>query len=188
MAKRGVQVNDPHSTVLVDNISGSILCLPRENNKSIIFKPGQTVQITWAEFVRFKNTPHFGRYIKLNDAVVISDGAVKVMNTGITNLSEEFMIEMLVQSAGQLKEFVLTLNEGEALVFKNFLTIRKEIGIEPEKCEDILLFLNTRFPDKAVATKPADEPKKELRKAKKPEPEVVESETTLSAYVKRTGE
>lgn len=190
MGNRGAIVNDPNSVVLVDNVSEALLCLPREGAKDIILKKNGTAQITWAEFVKFKNTPHFGRYIKLNDSVIIADGAVKIKNTA-TALTDDSMIEMLVQSVDRLKEFALTLNKGERKLFSNFLSARRDLGIEEEKCEEILAFIGREYPEEVSEKKKEPEatasaPKKRgPGRPKKDKVVVTENDEALSAHVER---
>jgi len=189
MVTRGMQVNDPKSVVLIDNVSNGIICLPREGKKDIIFKPGQTAQISWAEFIEYKSTPLFGRFIELNDSVVIADGMVKIKNVS-TDLNDDIMIHALVQDEDRVKEFVLTLNEGERELFSNFLTIRETMGIEQEKCLKILEFMGAEFAEKVEKTVPveakAEEPPKRKRgRPRKTKPVVVENEEALTAHVER---
>jgi hypothetical protein len=189
MGNRGAIVNDPQSVVLVDNISDGVICLPREGAKDILFKPGETAQITWSEFISAKNTPHFGRYIKLNDSVVIADGSVKIKNV-TTALTDDSMIEMLVQSVDRLKEFCLTLNKGERKLFTNFLDTRIKLGIEKEKCEEIIAFIGKEYPEevKKAEKKPdveASPPKRGPGRPRKDEVIVTENKDALTAHVER---
>jgi len=198
MVKRGVNVNDPQSVVLVDNVSNSHICLPRSGQDDILFGPRETAQITWAEFVRFKNIPNFGRFLKLNDSVVISDGMVKIKNVG-NQLSEDEMVGMLVQNVASLKEFVLHLNKGERELFKSFLISRSNLGIEQEKCEELVEFIDTEFGEgpteeveeikPAMQTKGKRTSRKRGRKSKVAENiEATENDENMSAHITRTSE
>ena len=164
---RGTQVNNPLTAVLVDNISDGMVSINREGNKALLLKPGETGQLTWAEFVKAKNVPHFGRFIKLNDSVIISDGVVKIKNVE-SALNEDTLIEMLVQSTARLKEFTLSLNSGEQEVFASFLAQREKMGIEPEKCSELISFidsLNSKEEQEVAKTEGTTAPK-QTRKSK----------------------
>lgn len=194
MAKRGVLVNDPNSTVLVDNVSLGTIVLPREHNKDIILQPKETAQITWAEFVRFKNVPHFGRFIRLNDSIVISDGKVKIKNI-VGELSNEELIDLLPQGVNVIKEFALALNAGERFLLKSFLEQRINLGIEVEKCTAVVEFIMNEFPDEYSDDKDLPEeveaaPKKAKAKRKprgkttiRGDKQLIENEDHLSVNV-----
>jgi len=154
MGKRGIQVNNPNSIVLVDNVSEGIICIPREGKKDVIIKPNETAQLTWAEFVRAKNIPTFGSFIKLNDSVVIADGVVKIKDVA-GELTDDEMIEILAQNIERIKETVLTFNAAELEVFSTFLEARKKLDIEPEKCGELLSFIENLQQD-AEETAPQD--------------------------------
>lgn len=143
---KGLIVHNPESTVLVDNISAGTLCLPRlkeSGKEDIILKKGSTAQITWAEFVKFKSIPNFGHFIKLNDSVVISNGEVRISNTA-TSLNDDYMIGILVQHISLIKEFIYSLESGDKVLFKEFLISRRDLGIDSEKCVELLEFM-TQF-------------------------------------------
>jgi len=189
---RSVQVNDPMSTVLVDNKSTGMICLPREHNEDIMFGPGEIANITWAEYVKYKKIPHFGRFLQLNDSVIISDGKVKIKDI-VGNLSNDEMSDLLPQNIAVLKEFALTLNIAELTIFKKFLESRAKIGIEAEKCEEVIIFIDKEFPNKEKAPKkeaipveasPVKAKKKQKSKGKN-KPTLIESEEHLSVQVIR---
>lgn len=202
---RGIQVSNPASIVLVDNVSDGIVSLNREGEKTILLKPGETGQLTWSEYVRAKNIPHFGRFIKLNDSVLISNGVVKIKNI-ITDLTEDDLVEMLVQSVDMLKEFSLELNEGETEIFKSFLKMREKMGIEREKCIELLEFIETQRgkpEDEVEEPKELDEPPKETKSKAKAKPKAKEkpvgkrlddqhtmyqNENQSSIHIKKTGD
>lgn len=197
MAKRGVIVNDPNSVVLVDNVSSGAIAIPREHNKDIIFQAGETAQITWAEFVRLKNIPNFGRLIKLNDSVIISDGKVKIKNM-VGSLSNEEMIDLLPQNVDVLKEFAMTLNKAEQFIFVKFLEERSNLGIEAEKCTETIAFIHKEFPEtvpdeskgqEAVKAAPKQAKPKQKRKKKNVigDKELVENDDHLAINVKDVG-
>jgi len=180
MSKRGVQVSDPNSTVLVVNNSTGAICLPREHNKDIIFGPDDIAQVTWAEYVKFKNIPFFGKYIKLDESVVISDGKVKISNI-VGDLSNDEMVDLLPQSISALKEFAMALNPAEIYIFKMFLEGRSKIGIETEKCDEVVAFILKEFPEK--------EPEKVTVKVKKedsPQEDTPKPKAKVKAKVKQT--
>lgn len=189
MSKRGVLVNDPNSTVLVDNVSTGIINLPRELYHDIIFSPGETAQITWAEYIRFKNIPHFGKMIELNDSVIISDGFVKIKDA-IGELSQEEMVSVLTQKLSVVKEFIISLNAGERKVFSIFMESRFKLGIEKEKCELMFAFIDKEFPEQEqtekkvepVAAKEA-KPKKKKKGKKAKGKKLIENEDHLSIQV-----
>ena len=81
-----------------------MLSLERADGKCTLLKPGETAQITWTEFVAYKNRPGFGRFIKLNDTISIIDGQVKISNT-VNELTENEMITAFVQDEQSIKEF-----------------------------------------------------------------------------------
>jgi hypothetical protein len=137
---RSTMVNNPNSVILVDNISNGAVCLTRENNKDLILEPGATGQISWAEYVKFKSIPYFGRHIDLNDSVIISNGKVMIRNVQ-TDLNDDLMTDVLFQSLSRIKDFASSLNEGEKFLFSEFLTQRQKLGIEEEKCEVMIEYL-----------------------------------------------
>jgi len=194
MEKRGIVVNDPRSVVLVVNNSGGTICLPREHNKDIIFHPGELAQIEWAEFVRFKNIPHFGRFLKLSDSVVISDGKVKIRNV-VGSISNDELVDLLPQGVSVIKEFTLTLNAAERHILHSFLEQRAKLGIETEKCEEVIEFIEKEFPEEELVSKEKEEtvepqeaaPKKTRKKKTKisikGDKKLVENEEHLSVNV-----
>jgi hypothetical protein len=153
---KGMIVHDPRSIVLVDNISRGPVSLPRDGQPDKIVLPGKTTQLTWAEFVHFKSLPGFGHRLKLNDSVIISEGQVKIKNIG-TSLNDDVMIGILVQSTTIIKETILTFNEADREIFRNFLETRKSLDIEAEKCEELIGFIDRNFVSEAVAEEVEEE-------------------------------
>ena len=138
------QVKNPNAIVLVRNVSGAMVCLPRENREDLILKHGERGQVTWAEYVSYKLRPQFGKYIELDDAVKItSDGNIS-MAARTSSLSEDMMIELLVLPLSNVMEELLHMPDEALATFTSFLEVRQELGIEEDKCEKLLAFITKR--------------------------------------------
>jgi hypothetical protein len=98
------------------------------------------------------------------------------------------MVDLLPQSLNVLKEFALAINDAERFIFKTFLNTRISLGIEVEKCEETIKFIDTKFPD--LSKKPNVEKQKakankteKKSKTKKEKKVLVENEEHLSINV-----
>lgn len=156
---KGQYIKTPDAPVIVKSVASSgMLFIPRDNGQpDLKLGPGGKATMPWAEFVRIKNIPGFGRFIELDDSVKItSDGYIRIAETE-SKFTEEAMVQIFVLPLAHVKEELLGMPVGDRKMFQVFLKQRKELGIDEEKCIELLSFISS---NSLVPVEPSDAPKK----------------------------
>lgn len=142
---KGIHVQDPKSIVIIkSNCDSKVMIACQDSEDVLLHRRGEKARISWSDYITAKSRPGFGNSIELDDSVTITqEGFVRIADAD-NHLTEDTMSELIAMPTDRIKEFALSMNDGEKEVFRSFLETRLDLGIEVEKCTILSDFLGEK--------------------------------------------